>query len=58
MPSWIHSDVAGEVLDQMSLNGPISVLDDGLSERIAKAFSLHPWVRKVVRSWRNGFRPR
>lgn len=49
VPPWIHSNISSEVLDQMSMNGPVSLLDDQLSERIAKAFSLHPWVRRVIR---------
>ena len=47
-PAWIHSDVRAEVFRNASLDGPLSSLDDGLSERISNAFSLHPWVAKVV----------
>jgi len=48
-PPWIHSDIRREVFRNASLNGPLSVLDDDLTERIAHAFSLHPWVAKVHR---------
>ena len=49
-PWWIRSDVRTEVLRDSGLaNQPLSILDDGLVERIKRAFSLHPWVAKVVR---------
>ena len=49
-PWWIRSDVRTEVLRDSGLaNQPLSILDDGLVERIQRAFSLHPWVAKVVR---------
>ena len=47
-PGWIHSDVRAEVFRGASLDGPLSILDDNLLERISNAFSLHPWVAKVV----------
>ena len=47
-PGWIHSDVRAEVFRNASLDGPLSILDDNLPERISNAFSLHPWVAKVV----------
>jgi hypothetical protein len=49
IPPWIHSRVSDEVLDQMSLEGSVSLLDDRLAERIAKSFSLHPWIKRVIR---------
>jgi hypothetical protein len=48
-PPWIHADIAEEVLQQMNLGGPPSILDDDLCERLAKAFALHPWIAKVSR---------
>jgi hypothetical protein len=47
LPVWIHSDIRTDVFRNASLDGPLSILDDSLSERIATAFSLHPWVAKV-----------
>ena len=32
-----------------SLDGPLLLTDDKLTEQIANAFSLHPWVAKVTR---------
>jgi hypothetical protein len=49
LPSWIKSDVKAEALRDGSLDQPLLLLDDDLSERIAKAFALHPWVATVKR---------
>jgi hypothetical protein len=49
LPEWIHSDIRGEVLRSATLDGPLSIMDDNLAERIAGAFSLHPWIAKVRR---------
>lgn len=48
-PDWIHTDVRSEVFRNASLDGPLSIMDRRLTERIADAFSLNPWVAKVVR---------
>jgi hypothetical protein len=48
LPPWIHSDVCGEVFRGASLDGPLSIMDDDLTERIRNAFSLHPWIARVV----------
>ena len=48
-PNWIRADIRAEVFRDASLDGPLSILDDDLPERIFRAFSLHPWVAKVVR---------
>jgi len=46
---WVHRDVRFEVFRDGSLDGPLSLMDDDLAQRIANAFSLHPWVAKVHR---------
>ncbi len=48
-PAWIHCDVRADVFRDASLDGPLSILESDLVERLADAFSLHPWVKKVVR---------
>lgn len=48
-PAWIRSDVKGEVVRDINLAGPVSVLDEDLGERFYEAFAAHPWVAKVVR---------
>jgi hypothetical protein len=46
-PEWIRrSDVRGEVFRYI---GPLSIMDDAATERVAEAFRLHPWVERVVR---------
>lgn len=49
LPEWIHTDIRAEVFRNASLDGPLSIMDDNLTERISQAFSLHPWVAKVHR---------
>lgn len=46
-PPWIHTDIRGEVLRSPALDGPLSIMDDTLTKRIATAFAAHPWVAKV-----------
>jgi hypothetical protein len=47
LPGWIHSDVKSEALRDGSLDGPLSILDEQIAERLARAFALHPWVARV-----------
>ena len=49
LPEWIHTDVRGEVFRDASLDPPLGLLEEDLAERIAEAFSLHPWIAKVLR---------
>jgi len=49
LPGWIHTDIRSEVFRNASLDGPLSVMDDQLTQRVANAFSLSPWVAEVVR---------
>jgi len=49
LPEWIHTDIRAEVFRNASLDKPLSLMDDGLAERIRSAFSLHPWIAKVRR---------
>jgi hypothetical protein len=48
-PGWIHRDLRVEILRNPTLDGPLSLLDDDLAERIHNAFTQHPWVAKVLR---------
>jgi len=48
-PAWIRADIKSEALRDGSLDSPLSLLDDTLAERLAKAFALHPWVARVER---------
>ena len=49
IPDWIHTDIREEAFRDASLDEPLSILDENLVERIARAFSLHPWVEEVRR---------
>ena len=47
-PPWIQqSDVRAEVFRNPTLDGPLSLMDDDLADRIANAFARHPWVERV-----------
>lgn len=46
-PDWIHSDIKREAIKSGSLDGGQSLLDEDLTERVARAFGLHPWVARV-----------
>ena len=48
-PAWIRSDVKAEVVRDASLDRALSILAPDLTERVAAAFKLHPWVEKVTR---------
>jgi hypothetical protein len=49
MPPWIHTDVRGEVFRSIAFDGPLTIMDDHLTRRVADGFALHPWVAKVRR---------
>ncbi len=48
-PSWIRADICGEVFRAAQLGGALWLLDADVTERLAGAFALHPWVRSVRR---------
>ncbi len=48
-PSWIRTDIRGEVFRAVQLGGALRLLDADVTERLAGAFSLHPWIRSVRR---------
>jgi hypothetical protein len=47
-PEWIHADMRAEVVRTGNLEG-LSLRDPQLTEQVARAFALHPWVARVVR---------
>ncbi|MBN1908951.1 MAG: hypothetical protein JW818_04360 [Pirellulales bacterium] len=49
LPPWIQTDLRADVYRDLSVAGPVSIMDDSLNERVAEAFSLQPWVDRVVR---------
>ncbi len=48
-PNWMSFDIREKVFQDASLHQNLSIMDPDLTERIASAFSLHPWVAKVNR---------
>ncbi len=46
-PSWVRADVKSEVIRDTSLDADLSVLDQDLANRLADAFTFHPWVKEV-----------
>ncbi len=48
-PRWIHRDIRAEVFRDAGFDGAVSIMDEALTERIARAFALHPWVEAVHR---------
>lgn len=49
LPNWIHSDIRADVFRDPRLDGPLSIMDDELVDRVREAFAQHPWVAKVTR---------
>jgi len=47
-PQWVPANLVEQVLEHADLTGDLSLLDDGLTKRLAEAFALHPWVEEVV----------
>ncbi len=47
-PAWIHADVQAEVIRSAGI-AQLDLRDRKLLEKLSHAFSLHPWVAKVVR---------
>ena len=44
-PHWIPADILQQTIDTAAKSGPLSLLDDSLTERIAAAFHTHPLGR-------------
>jgi hypothetical protein len=49
LPEWIKGDIKAEILRDLNRSGPLSLLDDDLTVRLAGAFAAHPWVSRVDR---------
>lgn len=46
---WVKADVRAEALRGASLDRGLPLHDPELANRLARAFDMHPWVRRVVR---------
>ena len=49
VPSWVQADLKQESLRNASLDIPLQLDDPELTRRLARAFNMHPWVKRVVR---------
>jgi len=48
-PEWVRTDIRAEAFRMACPpDQPLSSLDDGLTQRLAMAFMLHPWVAKAT----------
>ena len=54
LPPWIHSDLRAEGFRAASLDEPLSIMDDDLTERIGNAYAQLPWVARVRRVRKHG----
>lgn len=49
LPPWIRAKIAHQAFEYLTASGGrLSIMDDDITERVAQAFSLHPWVERVV----------
>jgi hypothetical protein len=46
---WVRADIRAEALRNSSLDHGLPLTDPELPNRLARAFDMHPWVRRVVR---------
>ncbi|RLS34552.1 MAG: hypothetical protein DWH79_04035 [Planctomycetota bacterium] len=46
---WVRADIRSEALHAASLDKGLPIADPELPTRLARAFDMHPWVRRVVR---------
>jgi hypothetical protein len=46
---WVKADIRAEALRAASLDRGLPLHDPELANRLARAFDMHPWVRRVVR---------
>lgn len=44
---WVRGDLRAEALANAQIEGPLPLDDPDLARTIARAFSMHPWVRQV-----------
>ena len=45
---WVHADVKAEALKAASLDRGLPLTDPELANRLARAFDMHPWVKRVI----------
>lgn len=48
-PPWIHSDIRADAFHDLSVEGPLFIMDENIMQRIKDVFALHDWVEQVKR---------
>lgn len=48
-PRWVPEDLVERVFARANFDGPLSLQDPKLSEKIALAFHTHPWIERLQR---------
>lgn len=48
-PPWIHSDIRADAFHNLSVEGPLLIMDENITQRIKDVFALHDWVEQVKR---------
>lgn len=48
-PRWVPENLVERVFDRANFDGPLSLQDPKLSEKIALAFHTHPWIERLQR---------
>jgi cell division septal protein FtsQ len=49
LPEWIHRDLRADLIRDLALDGPLSIMDEALTDRVRSALSLNPWIARVER---------
>ena len=47
-PKWIRVDPRERAFGYLTIQGPLSIMDEDAVQRVAEAFQIHPWVKQVV----------
>jgi len=48
MAAWVRADIKAEALKAASLDRGLPLTDPELANRLARAFDMHPWVKRVI----------
>jgi hypothetical protein len=46
--AWVRADIKAEALKAASLDRGLPLTDPELANRLARAFDMHPWVKRVI----------
>jgi hypothetical protein len=54
-PHWVPHNLVEQVVVRAKLPPTVSVLEEDLTERVARAFAAHPWVEQVIQVRKTSF---